>query len=589
MPIARRLPLRLSIDYLFDDAITPTGESPAITAENVANDLLFSTAQIRPAAWWAADDLALSNGANVTSWVDRIYGLTLAGATSFPTYQTNVQNALPAVRFSRAAGNRALAVATPAQPLFDSATGGTVFIVAKAGAAPASPGYQTFYDVQTSTAVDRFSLYTEPTSNFVSQYGRRNNGDALSSVLSSTVAATSARLYRSVMNWSTGTVTTSVAGSSILTGTLTSAGTTSASGNANIFVGNDSTTTTTGCFDGDIYEIIFFEQVLSTAEIADVETYLNAKWGLGGATQTAQGDLTVTPATSGAGASTKSGDGAVTISPTVAATAITVQAAQGNVTITPTVAAAGVSTKPADTALTITPAVAAAGSELVLVQGSLSVVPSVDAVASRSQFATADLTITPAVAAAAVVVRPAAAAITVTPAVASDGSVTTGGTVKSAQADVTISPTVAAAAAALHLVGSSDVAVNPAVTAAATRTLMGAVSLTVSPTMSAAAFVVKPADVTVTVTVTTAGAGLSIKPVTGSVTVTPSTDAGGEIAPRRGVMLPVTRPTAAAAAAQRTTATSSASSRNTSRIAVVDRSEASMTPADKLTSTMTGA
>lgn len=53
-----------------------------------------------PLAWYRADDLALADGADVTTWPDASgngYDLTPDGATP-PTLQTNEQNSLPGVR-----------------------------------------------------------------------------------------------------------------------------------------------------------------------------------------------------------------------------------------------------------------------------------------------------------------------------------------------------------------------------------------------------------------------------------------------------------------------------------------------------------
>src|SRR6185312_13015156 len=59
----------------------------------------------------SADSLALSNGANVTSWADSQNGIT-AGTLlgTAPTFQTNVQGGKPSVRCG---GSGGLSIATP--------------------------------------------------------------------------------------------------------------------------------------------------------------------------------------------------------------------------------------------------------------------------------------------------------------------------------------------------------------------------------------------------------------------------------------------------------------------------------------------
>lgn len=252
-------------DSLRREYATPTGLVPYTSSP-------IPTGGLR--AWWAADDLALVDTDPVTSWADRVGGVTLEEATNPPTFRTGVLNGMPGVRFSTSGTDDSLQTASTVS-MFKNVTGGTVFVVGLSTGPTAT--FQTFFATDTATVgTDRFSVYAAGTTGYLGQYGRRLDGDALVSKASTTAAPTSAAIIRATADWGSGTYDLSVGGSSIGSGAWTSSGSTSNTDAAKFRLGR-SNTANFG-LDGDIYEVIAYERVLTSLEITAVEDYLTAKW-----------------------------------------------------------------------------------------------------------------------------------------------------------------------------------------------------------------------------------------------------------------------------------------------------------------------
>jgi hypothetical protein len=108
---------------------------------------------IDAAAVWIADDIALADGASVSSWVDRIGGYDLAQATGAkqPTYRTTGIAGHPAVDFDQSDD---MLVYTAASAV-TTATSGHVFLVLRAVGVSGATRYVWSRADNQSTLVDR--------------------------------------------------------------------------------------------------------------------------------------------------------------------------------------------------------------------------------------------------------------------------------------------------------------------------------------------------------------------------------------------------------------------------------------------------
>jgi len=230
---------------------------------------------------WAADDLGLPNGANVTSWVDRIASHTLTPPNTAPTFVTNSQNGLPGVSFARTSSQYLQA---PAFSLFRNDTEGTIFSVLKQ-VSYSSAGNGTILSVDRGAALgfQRLLISTQATTGLCRFACRRLDADALTTLVAATTTLTNnvAQMVYAQMNWSSGVGSLHVDGATTISGTLSSSGSTSDTDSIGQFIGAvHGSGVGQSFFDGYIYELIIYERVLTIAEIAIVEAYLGAKWGI---------------------------------------------------------------------------------------------------------------------------------------------------------------------------------------------------------------------------------------------------------------------------------------------------------------------
>lgn len=388
----------------FTTATHPTGDAPSRNAAPVVASWLFNPAPTGApvptatlAAWYAADDLSLADNADVTSWPSHLgFGPPLSEATlTPPKFRTSILNGLPAVRWDRASGSDRL-MATNLN-LLDGTGGGSIFIVAKSNAPQAN--FQTFVAVESGTSGrDRLSLYATSTNGYLGLYGRRLDADGLTSKPSTTVAPSTAAVIRAESNWTAGTYNLLVDGVSIGSGAWTSSGSTSST-NSQAFRLGCSNTTTYG-LDGDIYEVLVYESVLSSTDAAAVESYLATKWGLSGSSATGSLDLSASATASGAattsGSLSLSGSATWTAPASTGALALTASAvvsaaptASGSVSLSATATAAAAAT--ATGSLTLDAAATATGTSGTTASAVLALAAAATAGTSSSAAATVTL------------------------------------------------------------------------------------------------------------------------------------------------------------------------------------------------------
>jgi hypothetical protein len=222
--------------------------------------------------WWAADDLALADNADVAAWAGK-YGPELTSATNRPVFKTNIKNGLPAVRYT-AANNDSLITASG--PWMRNVTGGTQFFVASR----TGTGDQALMTIDKNLAgYDRFSTYLAVTTGYVEVGGRRLDADGYAGLVSTTPAPSSPAIIRSTRDWSAGTASIHVNGvaTSVNNSAIQTSGSTSDTDSSGIRLGRANSSLP---FDGDIFEVVVYERVLDAAEIAQVESYLTTKYAL---------------------------------------------------------------------------------------------------------------------------------------------------------------------------------------------------------------------------------------------------------------------------------------------------------------------
>lgn len=215
--------------------------------------------------WWVkADSLGLANAAVVSSWTDsgpNAFTSTQTTSTKKPKQYTNVLNGLPVVRFSGAQGLLSQASSTLAattqffvhRPTSLTTTG----TLRGTGAAGGNHGLQVRVNGGLLNLVDSYNV----------DYGSENTALSTTQFNVSTFSATAggtAQFYRN------GTADGSIP---ISTGYTTGGPYPSPIGAHDASVSDE-------FFTGDIAEIISYNRVLTTAERAQVHTYLQNKYAI---------------------------------------------------------------------------------------------------------------------------------------------------------------------------------------------------------------------------------------------------------------------------------------------------------------------
>lgn len=211
-------------------------------------------------SWLKADSISLANGAGLTSWPDSSGNNAPATATTgTPTFQANVQNGLPSVRFT---GSQLMSLPSGFASGF---TAGTIFIVIKAVADPpgaaatsgiwsfgsdTAGGTDTHYPYTDGTIYDDWGSTTRKTTvNPTPSLAQFNVYSVISAAGAWTSWLNNAQLYTTSSN-TVGFPTSPLLG-----------------GGATVN------------FNGDIGEVLIYNSALSTADRASVFSYLKARWG----------------------------------------------------------------------------------------------------------------------------------------------------------------------------------------------------------------------------------------------------------------------------------------------------------------------
>lgn len=201
--------------------------------------------------WLKADSLSLNDNDLVTTWTDSSGNGNNATASNKPTYKTNQINGLPAVQF--------IALDFMQTPSI-TMTNMSIFIVLKPGA---TAGYvMEFAGAGSSNAI---------ISNFTANTLEVFNSPRISMGATATTAFSQHTLTRDATNgtktWRNGSaVTTDPSAVTPNTGVIT--------------IGTDGGAGTTDQWSGYIAEIILYNNEVSSANRALIESYLLTKYGL---------------------------------------------------------------------------------------------------------------------------------------------------------------------------------------------------------------------------------------------------------------------------------------------------------------------
>lgn len=226
-------------------------------------------------AHWAADDLSQANGSNVTSWTDRIGSYTLTEATNPPTFQTNVKNSLPAVRFANPSNLDVENVGTSWSNEFmscivvcdpDTTTKQSICSMIKSEIDTAP--YETFEVLLDASKTPDYypQVYVGDGAGGTAGWYARANHDG------NPVIFTAVRTTATMTLWANTTdlTETSTPDLSLLIH----------SGGDSFRLGNRAAAGNSSPLNGDIFEVIWFNETLSAANRAANVAALMTKWGI---------------------------------------------------------------------------------------------------------------------------------------------------------------------------------------------------------------------------------------------------------------------------------------------------------------------
>lgn len=240
------------------------GRTGAITNPNILPNLQ---------TWYDASDLTQlkptnpTDGTGITQWTDKSVAAHNAspsgGASTRPTYKTNIQNGLSVLRFNGTSSDLTINPATWAAGL----SGFTTYIVAKASslsgtrtlASSDQNGLKIFYDGS------YWGVQTSGGTGTSAQVGDTSTFYMFGIIFDGTQTGNANRLK---FRYDGSEQTLSFAGT---VGTTTNAGTSV----LNIGFYNNSE-----YFSGDIGEVIFLSRTLTGSEIGGIESYLSSKWAI---------------------------------------------------------------------------------------------------------------------------------------------------------------------------------------------------------------------------------------------------------------------------------------------------------------------
>ncbi len=225
---------------------------------NISEAEIFSIASLNPIAWLSATDITNggtepSNDDKVSSWSD-LSGVASAATegtpANQPTYKTNIQNGLPAVRFD--AHSRGL------EGTFTRVNNGglTVFFVGKMDQ---NNSRKCFFEFYSTTATRRGFFFNYGFNEASTNYNLDDTGfnlwTAYDDGSNTDLWENGSSVYTDITNW----------------------GPTAFTGGGAYVLGDDATSGDQ--INGYIGEFLIFDQELTAAEKLKIENYLKNKWG----------------------------------------------------------------------------------------------------------------------------------------------------------------------------------------------------------------------------------------------------------------------------------------------------------------------
>lgn len=237
----------------------------------------FSPDQISQLKVWLKGDAGVTLvGGEVDVWADQSgngNNVSAPAAINRPT--TSTQKSKTVLVFSGSSGAKNLRNLTT--ELFRNLDGGTIIVAGKCNDTSASR--QQVY-ISTNTTSTR-ALIGYRVSNGAklgaAAAGRRNNADAISAEVGQAVLSTAWLNNAVVFNYQAATLTTYVDGTQTdLLNPFQTTGTTPNDGGS-LSIGSN-LALSGGWFDGQIGEILVYQKVLNSTELALVNTYLNNRW-----------------------------------------------------------------------------------------------------------------------------------------------------------------------------------------------------------------------------------------------------------------------------------------------------------------------
>ena len=255
-----------------DQSVYATGEGDGSGVEGIGTIITsVSDAGTTLQSWFDGSDSTKfipsgpADGDTFTQWTDKSNFAHNAnptgGATTRPTFRTNVLNTRSIVRFDGT--NDCLSINPVAWA--QSLSGMTILVVAK---------YTSTSGARTLTVTDQSDMGIFIDTNYkVSMNGATAD--------TSTAADTSFHIHTLVFDGTQSTDATKLVyriDGSAETLTFTgSVGSTTSASNGTIFLGCDDSTQ---YLNGDVAEFLMFNKALNASEITSVESYLTTKWGL---------------------------------------------------------------------------------------------------------------------------------------------------------------------------------------------------------------------------------------------------------------------------------------------------------------------
>jgi hypothetical protein len=240
----------------------------------------FSPLDVDGLSLWldAADARTLTlSGSNVTQWRDKSgNGLHVAQTTTArqPTYTATGFNGLPAVRFSTVVGSSVQILTSATTSLFDTLANATIFLVFRVINVGTNPPYHSIISIP-----NKLHTYLNGLNNsggFVGTNAWTWSGGRFIANSNTTVPQD----VNQQMVYSLASGLQQIYINGILGGAQTSSFSVTTGTSLTLSIGSITTTSYNDGFNGNLSEVLFFSNALTTTQRQQVETYLADKWGL---------------------------------------------------------------------------------------------------------------------------------------------------------------------------------------------------------------------------------------------------------------------------------------------------------------------